>query len=37
MRWNRYRLRREAVGLLLALAVSAALMGWLVATLLALC
>ena len=37
MRCNRYRLRREAVGLLLALAVSAALMGWLVAMLLALC
>ena len=36
MRPNCYRLRREAVGLLLAVALSAALMGWLVATLLAL-
>ena len=37
MRSNCYRFRREAVGLLLAVALSAALMGWLVATLLALC
>ena len=34
---NRFHIRRGAVGLLLALALSAALMGWLVALLLALC
>ncbi len=33
---NRYRIRREAVGLVVALALSAALMGWLVAMLLGL-
>ncbi len=37
MGWNCYRVRREAIGLLVALALSAALMGWLVATLIALC
>ncbi len=34
---TRFHLRREAVGLLVALALSAALMGWLVALVVGLC